>query len=104
MKIIVLKNYFPDKKTYVGWGFKYSGLKAIEQAHKEEENYLLLEDGFIRSYSNLNKQISLIKDNIGIYYNAKQESYLENLINTKKFYEKEINDSKEIIQFIIEKK
>ena len=68
----------------IGWGRKKSGKKAIEIASKYNCKYLLCEDGFYRSIMS-GKQggeaLSIIKDDIGIFYDAQEPSKLENILN-----------------------
>lgn len=71
----IKKYYFFSKihknSTFYGWGRKKSGQKAIKLAKKYNTNYILLEDGFIRSLGlgvEGTKSFSIVCDNIGIYY------------------------------------
>jgi len=82
--------YLFSKVTFVGWGRKKSGLWAIFMAKITGNKFLLLEDGFIRSFGlgvTGAESFSLIKDNIGIYYDATTPSLLENILNTYNFNE-----------------
>lgn len=67
-----------------GWGRKNSFFKAQAYAQKHGLKALCLEDGFIRSLG-LGKEgcppLSLVVDDIGIYFDATAESKLENLIS-----------------------
>jgi len=76
------------KGIFVGWGRKNSGLKAVKLAEKKQTSYRLLEDGFIRSIGlgvDGYPSFSLVIDDIGIYYDAKNVSALENLLNSYDF-------------------
>ncbi|MBX2683209.1 capsular polysaccharide biosynthesis protein [Campylobacter lari] len=88
---------------FVGWGRKKSGLKAIELAKKYNVNFLLLEDGFLRSL-NLGVEnslsFSIVKDEVGIYYDATAPSKLENILNTYKFSYEELEQAKKVIELI----
>ncbi|MCK4440856.1 MAG: hypothetical protein KAU90_02545 [Sulfurovaceae bacterium] len=80
--------YFFKKVTFVGWGRKKSGLWAIKMAKLTNNRFLLLEDGFIRSFGlgvEGSPSFSIVKDNIGIYYDATSPSRLENILNSYDF-------------------
>ena len=75
--------------VFLGWGRKKSGQNAIALAKKFHGNYLLLEDGFIRSFGlgcEGSPSFSLVQDKIGIYYDSTTPSKLENLLNTYDFH------------------
>lgn len=85
-KITYLKSlkYIFQKVTFVGWGRKKSGFWAKKMANLMRKEFLLLEDGFIRSFGlgvEGSPSFSLVKDNIGIYYDATSPSSLENILN-----------------------
>ncbi|TWG99906.1 capsular polysaccharide export protein [Mesorhizobium sp. J18] len=63
-----------------GWGTKPSGDRARTMAAKAGVPYLLLEDGFLRSVKRNDPPLSLVVDDIGIYYDASRPSRLEKLI------------------------
>ncbi len=88
---------------FFGWGRKKSGLKAMNLAKKYKAKFILLEDGFIRSL-NLGVEdspsFSMVKDDIGIYYDATMPSKLENLLNTCEFKDEEIKQAKKSIELI----
>jgi capsular polysaccharide export protein len=66
----------------VGWGNKPNTLKAQTFATKYDLPYVRLEDGFIGYLghpSSDKNRLSLIQDDVGIYYDARQSSRLENL-------------------------
>ncbi|HFU77215.1 MAG TPA: capsular polysaccharide biosynthesis protein, partial [Epsilonproteobacteria bacterium] len=76
------------KGIFYGWGRKKSGLKAIKLSKKLDTSFVLLEDGFIRSLGlgvENAPSFSLVKDNIGIYYDATAPSKLENILNNYDF-------------------
>lgn len=64
----------------VGWGRKPSGDKARRLAERRGLRWLLLEDGFLRSVDRHAPPISLIVDDVGIYYDAGAPSRLEQLV------------------------
>ncbi len=80
--------YIFKKATFVGWGRKKSGIWAVFFAKLTRNNFLLLEDGFIRSFDlgvNGSPSFSIVKDTIGIYYDATTPSELENILNNYDF-------------------
>ncbi|HEA8076317.1 TPA: capsular polysaccharide biosynthesis protein [Campylobacter jejuni] len=88
---------------FFGWGRKKSGLKAMNLAKKHKAKFILLEDGFIRSLNlgvENSPSFSIVKDDIGIYYDATMPSKLENLLNTYEFKDEEIKQAKKAIELI----
>lgn len=88
---------------FLGWGRKKSGLKAMNLAKKHKAKFILLEDGFIRSLNlgvENSPSFSMVKDDIGIYYDATMPSKLENLLNTYEFKDEEIKQAKKAIELI----
>ena len=94
------KNFYPNlshcsltqkhkpNTTFLGWGRKKSGKNALFLAKKFGGNYLLLEDGFIRSFGlgiEGSPSFSIVQDRIGIYYDSTAPSELESLLNTYDF-------------------
>jgi len=71
---------------YKGWGRKASGQRAVSKANKARDCFLLQEDGFIRSTGLGDSQsFSIVEDDVGIYYDAKTPSKLEDLLNNYNF-------------------
>ncbi|HEC1751621.1 TPA: capsular polysaccharide biosynthesis protein [Campylobacter lari] len=92
---------------FVGWGRKNSGLKAIELAKKYNVKFLLLEDGFLRSLNlgvENSPSFSIVKDDIGIYYDATAPSKLEKILNTYEFSTEELEQAKKAIELIKKEK
>ncbi|EAL9704254.1 capsular polysaccharide biosynthesis protein [Campylobacter jejuni] len=88
---------------FFGWGRKKSGLKAMNLAKKYKAKFILLEDGFIRSLNlgvENSPSFSMVKDDVGIYYDATAPSKLENLLNTYEFKDEEIKQAKKAIELI----
>lgn len=82
--LIALFKLSTNSYLFFGWGRKRSGFKAIEQAKKKNGQFLLLEDGFIRSLglgANGSPAFSIVEDDVGIYYDATMASKLENWLN-----------------------
>ncbi|HIO95933.1 MAG TPA: capsule polysaccharide transporter [Campylobacterales bacterium] len=88
--------YIFSKVTFVGWGRKKSGLWATQMAKLTRGDFLLLEDGLIRSLGlgvEGSPSFSMVQDNVGIYYDATTPSKLENILNSYDF-----NHDKELMQ------
>ncbi|WP_258108343.1 capsular polysaccharide biosynthesis protein [Campylobacter lari] len=101
------KNITKEDVFFVGWGRKKSGLKAIELAKKHNVKFLLLEDGFLRSLNlgvENSPSFSIIKDEVGIYYDAIAPSKLENILNTYEFSSEELEQAKKAIELIKKEK
>lgn len=64
----------------VGWGMKPSGAKAIAIAEKRGLPWRLLEDGFLRSLERDGPPLSLIVDDLGVYYDVSRPSRIEQAI------------------------
>jgi capsular polysaccharide export protein len=80
--------YLFKSVVFVGWGRKKSGLWAITMAKLTNNRFLLLEDGFIRSFGlgvEGSPSFSIVKDDIGIYYDATSPSRLEEILNNYDF-------------------
>ena len=76
-------------KQFKGWGRKKTGKFARFLAKIFKKDFLLLEDGFIRSFGlgcEGSPSFSLVQDRIGIYYDSTTPSELENLLNTYDFH------------------
>lgn len=72
-----------DLDAVVGWGFKATATRARGFASRNGLRYIALEDGFLRSAGNSVVKpppISVVLDDLGIYYEARQPSRLEALI------------------------
>ena len=71
----------PD--AFIGWGHKKSYQRAKSAANRQGLPTLSIEDGFLRSLdSGLNSRygLSVVIDDIGIYFDLTQRSHLEQLI------------------------
>jgi capsular polysaccharide export protein len=66
----------------IGWGLKKSGLRARSIGAATSRPVWLLEDGFLRSrrLGHLDLPLSIVVDDVGIYYDCSRPSRLENLI------------------------
>ncbi len=76
---------FAAVDAVVGWGLKPTSRAGRQRAAAQNLPYLALEDGFLRSIG-LGEtgaaSLSLIVDDIGVYYDATRPSRLERLIET----------------------
>jgi capsular polysaccharide export protein len=79
----------------VGWGKKKGALRLAEKAKKNKLPFYYLEDGFIRSSSsNPHNRLcySMIIDPVGLYYDSRSPSLLEQILNNKSDLSKYLND------------
>ena len=75
-------------KHHKGWGRKKSGRFALWCKNIFGGTLTLYEDGFIRSIGlgvDDSPSFSVVEDDVGIYYDAKTPSKLENILNTYNF-------------------
>lgn len=63
-----------------GWGRKPSGRRAVWLARVLRRRFALLEDGFVRSVERHAPTLSLLVDDVGVYYDAARPSRMERLI------------------------
>lgn len=73
-----------DLSAVAGWGHKPTADRAREYAARHHLPYLALEDGFLRSVGLGGREpaLSLIVDDVGIYYDARSPSRLEQLLES----------------------
>lgn len=66
----------------VGWGHKPTAAKARAEARRTGLPYIAVEDGFLRSLraGPTEKPLAMIADRAGIYYDARQPSGLETIL------------------------
>ena len=90
-------------RLFIGWGRKQTGQFACYLSTKFNGKFKLLEDGFIRSVGlgvDGAKLLSIVEDDIGIYYDATSQSRLEKILSEHKFDNELIQESKWCIDFI----
>lgn len=87
LKLPIVTSLFVGRRSYVvahvGWGLRPSGLRAALRALKKKQPCWRVEDGFLRSVGlgvAGHPPLSLVIDDIGIYYDATRPSRLEVLI------------------------
>lgn len=74
-----------DVQAVLGWGMKPTAAAGRRWAEKNGRPYVALEDGFLRSVGIGEAgatSLSLIVDDVGVYYDATRPSRLEHLIQT----------------------
>ncbi|WP_134497418.1 capsular polysaccharide biosynthesis protein [Microvirga pakistanensis] len=79
-EVALMRNGSAGFTAVAGWGAKRSGLRARAAASTAGVPCLLLEDGFLRSVGRGDAPLSLVVDDVGIYYKAGSPSRLEALI------------------------
>ena len=84
-------NYFTKKS---GWGRKRSGRRIVRRAKKKNYKYILNEDGFLRSVERSDQALSIVHDDVGIYYDATSPSKIEDLIQSELSSEQNIRATK----------
>jgi len=75
----------PDIQAVIGWGMKPTAAAGRRYAARRGLPYVALEDGFLRSVGigeSGATSLSLIVDDLGIYYDATRPSRIEDLIRT----------------------
>ncbi|MGP4847554.1 capsular polysaccharide export protein, LipB/KpsS family, partial [Marinobacter sp. 1Y8] len=73
----------PQPEAFIGWGHKKSFQRADKAATRQDLNTLSIEDGFLRSLvSGISSRhgLSVVVDDIGIYFDMMHHSRLEQLI------------------------
>ena len=74
--------------TVVGWGRKENTRRARDWALRHGARYVMLEDGFVRSVGlgrGGDPPLSMVVDDVGIYYDATAASRLEQLVEGGSF-------------------
>ena len=83
-----VKSDAPQLTAIMGWGNKPSTQRARAYARENALPFVALEDGWIRSLGlegRWSQTLSVVLDDVGIYYDARQASRLENLISEADF-------------------
>ncbi|KAA0913762.1 capsular polysaccharide biosynthesis protein [Psychrobacter sp. ANT_WB68] len=78
-----LHSGFKTPDAFIGWGKKQSYQRANKAAKRQKLETLSVEDGFLRSLdSGISSRhgLSVVVDDVGIYFDLTQSSYLEQLI------------------------
>ncbi|TNH03982.1 capsular polysaccharide biosynthesis protein [Testudinibacter sp. TR-2022] len=78
--------------------------ELLAYAEQQQIPLLRMEDGFIRSVglgSNLVAPLSLVIDDLGIYFNAQSPSRLEDILQTQAFSEQDLHSAEQLRQHLI---
>lgn len=97
--------YENDQQIVIGWGNKPNTKKARDYAAKHNLPFWALEDGFLRSMDlgiNGDQPLSLVVDDLGIYYDYSKPSRLEKMIMDKEAFNPLLNDATKAIDLIIQ--
>ena len=65
------------KNLFAGWGRKLSGQYAVKLSKIFGLEFILMEDGFLRSIARKDLSVSIVADKCGIFYDAGHPSELE---------------------------
>ncbi|MDY0489359.1 capsular polysaccharide biosynthesis protein [Pasteurella multocida] len=87
----------------VVWG--HSHIEVVEYAKQQQLPLLRMEDGFLRSVglgSNLTPPISLVLDDVGIYFDAQSRSRLEDILQHQSFTLKDLQRAETLKKTLIE--
>lgn len=90
-----------DSKLLV-WG--KGNTELVEFAKRKNLPILRMEDGFIRSVglgSNLVAPLSLVVDDLGIYFNAQKTSRLEQILQTQSFSAQDLQTAQELQNYLV---
>lgn len=95
---------FPKESPYrlLVWGAGKENV--LNYAKKHQIPVLQMEDGFIRSVglgSNLTAPLSLVVDDLGIYFDATKPSRLEHILENKMFSEEELKQAQHLKEKLI---
>lgn len=85
-----------------GWGHKPTADRARNMATKYGLPYMAFEDGFLRALKPGSHQrpVSLVMDRSGIYYDARQPSDLESMLQTAAFSAAELAEARTVMTAI----
>ena len=85
-----------------GWGHKPTALRARAAAKRSNLPYIAFEDGFLRSLKPGPSQrpSSMVMDRTGIYYDARQPSDLETMLETADFNADELTAARDVLTLI----
>lgn len=92
-----------NSNTDIVVSWSYQNEEAVNKIRNQ--NVLRIEDGFYRSVglgSNFFKPWSIVMDSRGLYFNFRQPSDLENILNTRHFDEIDLQEAREIRRWIVE--
>ena len=94
------------ESSVLGWGYKCSGQRALRLSQKSSQpSALLIEDGFLRSMDlgvNGEDPLSLVVDDLGIYYDTTKVSRLEEMILDQSSLVNDLADGERALKLVIE--
>lgn len=94
------------ESSVLGWGYKRSGQRALKHSQKSPlQSALLIEDGFLRSMDlgvNGEEALSLVVDDLGIYYDTTKSSRLEQMILDQSALANDLEDGERALKLVIE--
>jgi capsular polysaccharide export protein len=91
-----------DCEAIAGWGHKPTAVRARAAAKRGNLPYTAFEDGFLRSLKPGPSQrpSSMVMDRTGIYYDARQPSDLETMLQTADFSTDELTTARDLLALI----
>ena len=93
------ENIAPGRKTIAVWGSK--NLRQVSQ----DSSFLRIEDGFLRSVglgADLVRPLSLVIDDVGIYYDATKPSRLEKILATQELSQAQLHRTRQLRDRIVQ--
>ncbi len=103
--LIALRRFPVRPTTFVVWGYNEPWLVRLYAKRATNISVLRVEDAFLRS-SGLGAEhttpYSLVFDRTGLYYDPRQPSDLENLLNTYDFSDSDLDEARECISIVKE--
>lgn len=99
-----LEDIVEKEKVVVGWGNKPNTKKARDYASSHGLKYYALEDGFLRSIGlgSNSPPLSLVVDDLGIYYDYHKPSRLEAFILDKHNLVSQLSEAQRAIDLILD--
>ncbi|HIW06402.1 MAG TPA: capsular polysaccharide biosynthesis protein [Candidatus Ignatzschineria merdigallinarum] len=102
----ILQDEFAQQVSFsIGWGNKPNTKKARAYAEKHELPFIALEDGFLRSMDlgvNGEDPLSLVVDDLGIYYDTTKASRLEEMILNQSALANDLMKGERALKLVIE--
>lgn len=87
----------------LGWGRKRAALRARKLAARHGLPFISVEDGFLRSFGlgvNGIPALSVVVDDLGIYFDARRESRLERLMQQGGFEPELLQEAERVLQWL----
>ncbi len=91
-------------EAVAGWGHKPTASRARAAALRSGRPYVAFEDGFLRSLKPGSGQLpcAMVMDRSGIFYDARQPSDLETMLETANFTAQELAEARQLLALIAE--